>query len=168
MIVSRLLSGALSAAAVLLTACSSSPGVGPLGKGYAPGSICFPGTEGHEVTMGFYVIKNSGTASARIRSITLPNAHGLRATRVWLAPIRKNLLLGAGFPWPPRSPVWAHRMPASGAVIKAGESLNIVFGITRTSSAPARSDGPLVVYTAQGSAYTMRNGVSFEEAAHCS
>lgn len=158
--------GALSAAAVLLAACSGSA-VGPLGDGGGSGRLCFPGTKGHTVTMGYYALQNNGTAAVKILSIKLPSQHGFRVTRSWLVPIRDRMLIGAGFPWPPTSPDWALRRPASGAIIQARETLNLVFGLTRTSDTPGRSTGPVVVYTVNDTTYTMQEHTSFEEAMRC-
>jgi hypothetical protein len=58
------------------------------------------------------------------------------------------------------SPLWAHRVPASGAVIEPGEDLNLVFGLLRTTAADGSSDGPMVVYTAGSSTYTLREKLS--------
>jgi hypothetical protein len=57
--------------------------------------------------------------------------------------------------WPPSSRMWARRRPAAGAVNRAGQSLNLVFGVATTSaSMGGRASGPVANYTASGNTYT--------------
>lgn len=65
-------------------------------------------------------------------------------------------LLGVGFPYPPTGrPNWDKRKAAVGAVIRPGQDLNMVFGVTRTTSVSAGgSPGADVVYIANGSTFT--------------
>ena len=161
-----MLLGALSATAALLAACSSSPG--PLGNGGTPGQQCFPGRQGEPVTLGLYTLQNNGTSAATINSVRLPSdARGLKMTKAWVVPIYHdpktgNLeLIGVGWPYPPTSqPTWPQRSPAAGAIVKPGQDLNLVFGLIRTTGGNGRSDGPVIVYTVNGSSYTIHEAVS--------
>jgi hypothetical protein len=82
-------------------------------------------------------------------------------TEAWLVPHDGGPNLGVGFPYPPvTSPLWAHKVPASGAVIKPGEDLNLAFGVLRTTAADGSSNGPTIVYTAGHTTYTLRESVS--------
>jgi hypothetical protein len=171
-----LLLGALSVAA-LLTACSSI-GPGPLGDGGTNAEQCMPSPQGQPVTTGIYHLANAGTSAVTIQSITLPNAHGLAATRMWLLPIYRDpkngnfLDAGAGYPYPPAftagvRAAWAKRRPAVGATIKPHQDLDLVFGLTRTTSKSGKSGGPVVAYTADGSSYTVAMKTSLMVAASC-
>lgn len=165
--------GALSAAA-LLAACSSSD-PGPFGAGGTPGSACLAFAQGQPVVAGIYVLDNTGTEAATVNSVTLSNAHGLTMTKAWLVPVggsgNGHLLVGAGWPYPPsftklvRS-VWAQRRPADGATIQPGHTLNLVFGLTRTTVQPGTGD-PVISYTAGGSGYTVAEKTTLEVAAKC-
>lgn len=166
-----MLLGALSTAA-LLAACCSSPG--PLGAGGTDGTQCMGYREGHPVTVGIYDLSNSGTSPVTIQGITLPALHGMTMTKSWLVPLYhdpKNgnwVDVGAGSPYPPTtSPQWGQQRPAIGGVIKAGQDLTLVFGLTRTSARAGKSDGPAITYTANGASYTVREKTSLIVAANC-
>jgi hypothetical protein len=93
--------------------------------------------------------------------VSLPAAHGMAMTEAWLVPRDGGPNLGVGFPYPPvTSPLWAYRVPASGAVIEPGEDLNLVFGLLRTTAADGSSDGPMIVYAAGRTTYTLREKLS--------
>jgi hypothetical protein len=88
-------------------------------------------------------------------------------TKAWLLPIYhppKTAIsedIGAGWPYPPNGrPNWDKRQPAAKAVIKGGQDLNLVFGVTRTSAKTSRSGGPLIVYSAGGNTYTLHENQS--------
>ena len=131
-----MLAGALLATAAPLAACSSGPG--PLGNGGDGGTECVPGRVGQTLSMGFYALENTGTEAAAIQSVTQSGEQGITATKAWVIPIVRHpngstLLLGAGFAWPPVTwPTWRDRRPAVGAVIGAGKSVNLAYGVTRT------------------------------------
>jgi hypothetical protein len=169
----RLLLGALSAmTALLATACSSSPG--PLGGGGTVAIACMDYPQGKPVATGIYDLTNSGKSPVTIQSVTLPSAHGLRMTKPWLVPIYHDpktgdyLDVGAGGPYPPTtSPQWAQRKPAIRGVIRAGQDLNLVFGLTRTSAKAGKSDGPVITYSAGGNTYTVQELTTLVVAATC-
>lgn len=169
---------ALAALTGLLASCSASPAVGPLGDGGSAGAQCIHGDEGQAVTMGIYELVNIGRSPATVQRVSLPdNAHGLRMTKAWLVPIthtRGNgtLSVGAGGLFPPVysalvRAVWAQRRPAAGAIIRPGQDLNLVFGLTRTSDRDGRSPGPAIVYSANRTTYTIDEGWSLIVSANC-
>lgn len=140
----------------------------PARNGGTDGVQCMTYREGQPVTAGIYDLHNTGTSPATVHRVGLPSAHGLRMTEVWLVPIRHTTLIGAGWPYPPTtSPVWAQRQPAAGAVIRPGQDLNLVFGLTRTSARDGRSAGPVIVYSASGTSYTMHEAVSLIVSGNC-
>jgi hypothetical protein len=86
-------------------------------------------------------------------------------TGAWGIPIFHDLKNGtfylAGFsgPYPPATwPTWSKRRPAIGAVIRPGQDLNIVFGLTRTSARAGRALGPVVDYVSERP-YTLDYGL---------
>ncbi len=95
-------------------------------------------------------------------------------TTPWLVPIYHDPktgnyeTVGVGGPYPPTyAPEWPNHRPAIGGIIKPGQDLNIVFGLTRTSAKAGHSDGPAITYTAGGSTYTVSEAVSLTVAAIC-
>ena len=88
-----LLLGALSGVAALLAGCSAPP----LGTGSGAG-VCTPAPQvGKPVDMGLFDLKNQGTAPVTVRSVSLPNAHGMAMTEAWLVPSSTSgPQLGAG------------------------------------------------------------------------
>jgi hypothetical protein len=154
-----LLLGALLATAAPLAACSTGPG--PLGDGGTEGTQCVPGRQGHPLTMGIYSLDNQGSSPVTVHSVTLPARRGMTMTKLWLTPIFHTPghweLIGTVAVYPPgSSPEWAKRQPVSGAVIRPGEDLNLVFGLTRTGAGWGKSDGPLVTYSAGSNTYTVQ------------
>jgi hypothetical protein len=162
----KLVPGALLIAAALLAGCSSADPVGPLGDGGSPGQQCAPARQGQTIAIGIYPLENHGRSPATIRGVTLPGTRGLKMTRAWVTPIYRNLMIGTAV-WPPSGPAWAHRIPADGAVVKPGQALNLVFGLTHTTKHAGRSPGPQVTYTAGGSSYVIHEAVSLKLAATC-
>lgn len=82
-------------------------------------------------------------------------------TEAWLVPLNHHgEQMGVGTEWPPTRPIWAPqraaREPAVGGVIRPGQVLQLAFGVLRTAAAGGYSDGPMVVYTAGHSSYTLR------------
>jgi hypothetical protein len=157
-----LLMATLSATLLLGAACSSTPP--PLGDGGTPGEQCVPGVEGNALTTGLYDLHNTGTSPATVVSVSLGSARGLKITsKPWLMPIfhdPKNGnwdVIGVGASYPPATwPEWPRRQSAIGAVIRPGQDLNLVFAMVRTWARAGRSAGPVVVYTADGNTYTLR------------
>jgi hypothetical protein len=79
-----------------------------------------------------------------------------------------SVTVGSGFPWPPpNTPQWPHRKAAIGGTIRPGQTLNLVFGLVRTTPKAGTSAGPLITYTAGGNTYTVKEGFTLEVAAHC-
>jgi len=157
-----LLLGALSAVAALLAGCGAG-GPPPLGDGGNGGNTCSLAPQaGTPVLMGLFELKNQGTAPVTVRSVSLPDAHGMAMTEAWLVPVdASGPQLGVGLAYPPVTyPLWPDRVPAAGAVIRPGQDLQLAFGALRTTSFDGSSDGPMVVYTAGRATYTLREQVS--------
>jgi hypothetical protein len=151
--------------AAFLAACSS--GTGPLGDVGTAGTLCVPDHVGHTLTMGFYDLHNRGADAVTIQGVTLTSAHGLTITKAWLMPIKDTTLIGTVEDYPPPSPLWAQRQPAFGATIKPGQDLNLVFGLTRTTSGLGSSSGPAITYSAGGWNYTVQEAVALQAAGVC-
>jgi hypothetical protein len=119
--------------------------------------------------MGIYGLGvKSGTSPVTVQRVSLGSPHGLAMTTAWVTPVFANTpLIGAVLSWPPAGPAWAQRRPAAGAVIKPGQDLNLVFGLTRTTPRSGRSDGPVIVYTADGNTYTLAENTSLIVQANC-
>jgi hypothetical protein len=153
-----LLLGALSAAAALLAGCGAG-GAPPLGSGSGAGVCMLAPQVGKPVLMGLFELKNQGTAPVTVRSVSLPDAHGLAMTGAWLVPVNASgPQLGMGLAYPPVTyALWANRVPAVGAVIRPGQSLQLAFGVLRTTRAADGNSGqPMIVYTAGRAFYTLR------------
>ncbi len=159
----------MSAALVmaLLAAACASAGPGPLGNGGYGGEDCTPAPPGHKLTVGLLALPDTGTSAAvlKITSVRLTGDHGLAMGRAWLAPIVGNDLIGF-VEWPPGGPAWARREPAVGAVIRPGQTLNLVFPAWRTGSKPGTAY-VMVGYTANGNAYTVTFGWQVAIAVTC-
>jgi hypothetical protein len=152
-----LLLGALCAVAALLAGCGAGDAP-PLGSGGGAG-VCTPAPHvGTPVLMGELELRNQSTAPVTVRSVSLPDAHGMAMTEAWLVPVSTSgPQLGVGLAWPPVTyPLWRDRVPAVGAVIRPGQDLQLAFGVLRTTAANGRSDQPMIVYTAGRAFYTMR------------
>jgi pyrroloquinoline quinone biosynthesis protein B len=54
---------------------------------------------------------------------------------------------------------------AIGGVVGPHKTLNLVFGLARTSASDGRSDGPAITYTAGGNSYTIEEGITLLVAA---
>ena len=154
--------GAVPAVAALLAGCSGPGGPPPLGSGGNGGRTCALASQvGTPVLVGLFELVNQGTDPVTVQSVSLPAAHGMAMTEAWLVQRDAGPNLGMGFPYPPvTSRLWAHKVPASGAVIEPGEDLNLAFGILRTTAADGSSDGPMIVYTAGRTTYTLREKLS--------
>jgi hypothetical protein len=153
-----LLLGALAATAALLAACSTGPS--PLSNGGWSGSDCIPSRLYSEPTVGFWLLDNTGTSPVTVTSVKLPS-HGLAMTKAWLVPQYKSHnttdYLGTQASYPPtRYRTWPDRQPIPGAVIKPGQELNLIFGVTRTGSKDGTTDGPVITYTAGRITYTLQ------------
>jgi hypothetical protein len=161
-----LLLGALSAVASLLAGCSGLSDPPPLGDGGNGGRACALAPLGKPVDMDMYELNNQGTAPVTVRSVSLPNAHGMAMTEAWLVPLNtRGPQLGVGEPFPPVTyPLWADRVPAAGAVIQPGQVLQLAFGVFLTTAADGSSDGPMVVYNAGRAIYTLRERFSLAAA----
>ena len=168
-----MLLGALSASPVLLAACSAA--AGPLGDGGTPAIQCMDFPQGKPVTTGFFDLENSGKTPVTVTSVALPSsADGLRlSTRSWLVPLFYTGNggfddVGVGAPCPPTTaPEWPYRRPAVGSVIRPGQTLNLVFGLTRTGTSDGKTGGPVIMQYAGGNNYTVRELASLIVAAVC-
>ena len=153
----------LPAVAVLLASCSGTGGSPPLGTGGNGGRACTPAHRiGTPVSMVMIDLDNNGAIPVTVRSVSLPNAHGMAMTEAWLVPLHAHSAqLGVGGPWPPvTDSLWPAREPAVGGVIRSGQVLELAFGVLRTTAADGSSDGPTVVYTAGRTTYTLREGLA--------
>ena len=165
---SALLGAQLAATAALLAACSSGPG--PLVSAGFAGGECIPGTLYPTVTAGVWLLYNTGTSPVRVTSVTLASSHDLAMTSSWLLPEYKShdtwdyVGVQAGYP-PIRWRTWPNRQPVPGAVIKPGQDLNLVFGLTRTGSKDGATTGPVITYTANRITYTLQPQMAFVIAA---
>jgi hypothetical protein len=120
------------------------------------------------IAIGDWALKNSSASTVTIQSATLPDVHGLTATKAWLAPIQGQTLIGVAY-WPPKSPMWALRVLAAGGTIRPHHSLNLVFGFAMNSAKTAQAGGPTVTYTANGNTYTLQETFSVKlQAKACS
>jgi hypothetical protein len=108
--------------------------------------------------MGLFELRNQGTAPVTVRSVSLPDAHGMAMTEAWLVPVSTSgPQLGVGLAYPPVTyPLWPDRVPAVGAVIRPGQDLQLAFGVLRTTAADGSSDQPMTVYTSGRATYTLR------------
>lgn len=145
--------------ALLTAACSGSLPSGPLGDGGAQAAWCAPGTKGITMAMGVYVLENHSPYTVTVERFTLPTIVRLTSTRAYLVPIshlprRPYELIGEAY-WPPKARVWAQRRPVVGAVIKPGQTLNLVFGLTMISNHGGYTSGPTLTYTANGTSYSI-------------
>ena len=95
-------------------------------------------------------------------SVSLPDAHGIAMTEAWLVPVNASgPQLGVGLAYPPVTyALWPNRVPAVGGVIRPGQSLQLAFGVLRTTAADGRSDGPKIVYTDGHTTYVLHEKVS--------
>ena len=91
-------------------------------------------------------------------SVSLPDAHGIAMTEAWLVPVNASgPQLGVGLAYPPVTyALWPNRVPAVGGVIRPGQSLQLAFGVLRTTAADGSSGQPMIVYTAGRATYTLR------------
>jgi len=137
---------------------------------------CTPARPGQTITVGIWELHNHGTSPVTIQSIHI-GARNLRMTRLWLVPIYHDPKngqfdsVGAG-PYPPTFSVaaswsWARRQPAIGAVIRASQTRNLEFGLTRTSATTGRAGGPVIVYSAGGSSYSLTENTAETLATNC-
>ena len=154
--------GVLAAAAALLAGCSGAGSPPPLSPG-GSGRVCVPAPHiGTPVSMVLFILNNQGTTPITVRNVSLPNAHGMAMTKVWLMQLHTDSAqLGVGGPWPPvTDSLWPVRVPAVGGVIQPGKVLQLAFGVIRTTAAGGSSDGPVVVYTVGRTTYTLREQFS--------
>jgi hypothetical protein len=159
---------ALLSTAALVAACSGSPAIGPLdGLGPAPWQ-CVTRPAGQPVTLGYYDLRNNGTSAVTILSVRLPpGTRRLIMTKAWLVPIDHDPI-GSGWPWPPATqPAWRQRRPAVGAVIRPGQILDLVFGLTRTSGRSGQSGGVVVTYSSGAARYVLGGSVALMVSQDC-
>lgn len=154
-----LMLGALLATAALLAACST--GTGPLGPDSAWGSVCVPGALGQPMADGMSVLYNHGTSPVTVTGVKLLAPHGLAMTKAWLVPGYKPphgawSYVGTQLYPPIHWHTWPKRQAIPGAVIKPGQPLNLVFGLTRRGSKDGSTSGTLITYTADRTSYTLQ------------
>jgi len=154
--------GALLATAALLSACSDGPP--PLGDSHVGNVACFGIQEppGKIVAFGGTILQNTSSSTVTVQNVTLGSPHGEKMTGgAWLIPILKDSETGTG-DWPPTAPgpgrarAWALRHRAAGAVIKPGQSAELIVGVSRTGFGEGKSTGPVIVYSAGGSTFTVQ------------
>jgi len=144
---------------VPLVASASQPP--PLGNG-GGFDECTPYPASPLFTMGTADLHNTAQDPVTVAGVRLPGLHNLAVAGAWVMPIfhdPKNgnwVLVGDGFPYPPtRWPTWPQRRSAIGAVIRPGQDLNLVIGLTRTSARNGRASGPLVDYVSDRQSFTL-------------
>ena len=160
----NLMLGALLATTALLTACSTGPG--PLGTDSAWGSVCVPDVLGQPVADGMSVLYNHGTSPVRVTSVKLLSQRGLVMTEAWLVPTYKPphgawSYVGVQLYPPINWQTWPRRQPIPGAVIKPGQALNLVFGLSSTGPKDAHTGGSVITYTANRTSYTLQETFGF-------
>jgi hypothetical protein len=107
------------------------------------------------------LLYNTGTTPVTVIRVKLASPHGVTMTKAWLMPLYKpphgSLSYAGVQSYPPTSwPEWPNRQPIPAAVIKPGQYLNLVFGLTRTTAGPGRTDGAVITYTANRISYTLQ------------
>jgi len=124
--------------------------------------------------MGIYVLQNPiNSPAVTIQSISLRSPHGVRVTGgFWAVPLLPNTPMIGTAVWPPTAlpgdqRAWALRERAVGAVIKPGQKMSLVFGLTRTAPGIGGSPGPRIIYTAGGKSYVWWSNWVFAIAAKC-
>jgi hypothetical protein len=165
---SRLSWGGLVFGLALLSACSSSPGIGPFGNGGTPGAECVPVSSGGVITYGFEEFHNSG-GPAQIESVSLVSPHDLRVLAAWAVPITGHTLYGVwgGYPAPgDLSPgvQWADRQHADGAVIRHSDGsdvTNLVL-VLKPDGRKGTASALEVLYESGGKQYEMTMPTSIE------
>jgi hypothetical protein len=115
--------------------------------------------------MGVYALRNDGSSPVTIHAVTLPKLVRLTLTKAYLVPIRDRTLIGEAS-WPPTARAWQQRRPAIGGTIKPGQTLNLVFGLTMTTSRGGYSSGPLISYSADGNAYSVQEQTALTVGQH--
>jgi hypothetical protein len=179
MVIRRIIT--LVAAATLLAACSPlfSADPPPLGDGGGGGQQCMPWPRDKPTGVGLYDFTNSSSSPVTVHGVSLASARGLKMSKeAWFVPIYHSDgqydTVGVVWPlplsrvrvyWPVRW-AWARRKPAVGFVIKPHVDVNLVFGVTRTTARNAYSGGPVVIYSANGKTYTLREQTTLEIPAH--
>jgi len=172
-----LMLGALLSMAALLSGCSAGPGpLVPADSGFA--QICMPARQGEWINMG-WAVENHGDTPVTIKSVRLPAdaSHLQMTTKTWLVPPyyvakTKTHFLGGGvtggpYPPPARTRNWDKRRPAVGAIIGPHQTDTLAAGLMRTSARTARSGGPVIIYSADGTTFTWQEDISVVLANDC-
>jgi hypothetical protein len=151
--------GPLLATAALVAACSTGPG--PLGTDSAWGAVCVPGALGQPMADGMSVLYNDGTSPVRVINVTLLSPRRLAMTKAWLVPVYKPphgsiSYVGVQLYPPIHWHTWPLRQAIPGAVIKPGQALNLVVGLTRTGPKDGTTGGTVITYTANRISYTLQ------------
>ncbi len=159
-----LMLGALLATTALLSACSTGPG--PLGADSAWGSVCVPDALGQPMADGMSVLYNYGTSPVRVTSVELLSPRGLAVTEAWLVPQYKPpygawSYVGVQLYPPINWHTSPKRQAIPGAIIKPGQALNLVFGLTRTGPKYGHTGGSVITYTANRGSYTVTESFGF-------
>jgi hypothetical protein len=113
------------------------------------------------IAIGDWELRNSSASPVTIQSANLPGQHGLTVTRAYVVPIQGRTLIGVAY-WPPKSPMWALRRLAAGAVIRPHQALDLVYGLAMTSAKTGKAGGPTIIYTANGNSYTLQETFSVQ------
>jgi hypothetical protein len=164
------------ACAGVLAGCSSQLGigppalVGPLFDAAKPTILCLSAARGEPVAVGWDLLENDETNGppARIVSVGLAQASGLRLVGVLAVPVQSDQQLGSGWSYPltgrqvgeiPKGVEWSRRRPAAGAVITAGPAgaaTNVVAGVSTTGAGAGTASGLTVTYLAGGRRFVLQ------------
>ena len=137
---------------------SSENGVSPHGANCAPG--------GEFQTFGTELFTNYGHATVVLGRVTLLHPRNERLVGSYAVPGR--WLIGVE-PWPPHyagmPSTWQQRRPVRGFRLAAGESFNMVLGVTAIAAGQASSQGMLVYYHDAAGSYVTTDHVAMIVAA---
>jgi hypothetical protein len=156
-----------------IAGCSSVPGsstVGVLGTTPTAGFGCVPMTQQghpyHWVVDGWDELQNKGNSPATITKVELTGAHGVTLTKARVAPIIRHgsgtVLVGV-MPGGPDSrdgmTAVAKSQPAVGAVIKPGQTLNLLLWLQVPNG--GRIGPPQVTYTDDAGSHVWTSGSQY-------
>jgi hypothetical protein len=176
---------AASAVAALLAGCSFLSSAGPLGPSSSAGDQqCMSASLSHRYTDAAFVLQNSSASPVTVRGVSLVAPDHVRVTKAWLQPVLRSkdgyTIMGVLPWWPPPAGsrqqssglgsllhMWASRQPIPGAVIKPGQLLNLVFGLTQTSTRGGSLDGAEITYTANRTSYVLQDALNLRLGGGC-
>lgn len=158
---STLASLALTLIPLLATSCSSNSAIqegGPLATS-GVSTTCLPLSEDGIATFGLEVLANTGAVAVILSAVSADEASELRVQEASIVPIVDQTLVGTQLTFPPvlEPSRWEQRIPAIGAVIQPGESVNLVVGVQRLSGEAGTTDGLDVSYSVGNDSFIRRS-----------